>query len=196
MQGNIAEMAQRNAAFAESFNPIIERTKALTASMAEIKEAAGAMGIAMLQDFGGKTAQAFGAAAAGAGGFNKAMADLLKNTLASAAQQFGQFFVLKGTAISLDPLLGGPAVGLPIIGAGLALQAFGGAIGAMGGGGGAKAAGAPAAVTAAAFQPREQKREEAKETTLVINIAGETIGPAIWRAMDEGVRLGHVAQFA
>jgi len=154
------------------------------------------MGISLMTNFAGSAATAFGAAAASTGNFGKAMADLLRNTLASAAQQFGQFFVLKGTAISLDPLLGGPAVGVPIIGAGLALQAFGGAIGAMGAGGGAKAAGAPAAVTAAAFQPREQKKEEAKETTLVINIAGETIGPAIWRAMDEGVRLGHVAQFA
>jgi hypothetical protein len=155
------------------------------------------MGVSLMTNFAGSAATAFGAAAASTGNFGKAMADLLKNTLASAAQQFGQFFVLKGTAIALDPLLGGPAVGLPIVAQGLALQAFGGAIGAMGGGGGGRGApAAPAAVTAAAFQPREQKKEEAKETTLVINIAGETIGPAIWRAMDEGVRLGHVAQFA
>ena len=83
-----------------------------------------------------------------------------------------------------------------MIAAGLALQAFGGAIGAAGSSGGKGASAAPAAADLAAFQPREQAKEEPRETTLVINIAGETVGPAIWRAMDEGVRLGHVAQFA
>ena len=155
------------------------------------------MGISMTQNFAGSAAQAFGAAAASSASFGAAMKDLIKSTLAQAAIQFGQFFVLKGTAIALDPLLGGPAVGLPIVAQGLALQAFGGAIGAMGGGGGKGGKGAaPAAANMAAFQPREQAKEEPKETTLVINIAGETVGPAIWRAMDEGVRLGHVTQFA
>jgi hypothetical protein len=169
-------------------------------AMDDVIDGVEKMGIAFVSDFAGGAAQAFGAALTNMSSLGAAMADFVRQSLADAANQFGQFFILKGVAISLDPLLGGPAVGGPLIAAGLGLKVFGGALGAMGGGGGASAGGGnpaiPAAAAAAAFMPRQQEKEETRETTLVINIAGETVGPAIWRAMDEGVRLGHVAQFA
>ena len=64
------------------------------------------MGISMTQNFGGSAAKAFGAAAASSASFGAAMKELLKNTLAGAAESFGKFFVLKGVAISLDPPAG------------------------------------------------------------------------------------------
>ena len=194
-----AEMA-RQLALQEEFAALEQQTRDSEQAVDDfsdtIKTKIGGVALKGLEDFGNGAAQAFGIAMAGGKSFGAAIGDLMKQTVGQMAVQLGQYFVLKGAAITVDPLLGGPALGVPIIAAGLTLQAFGASIGFQKGGGpGSSAASAAPSVSAApAFQPREQEQEKPEETTIVINIAGETIGPAIWDAMNEGVRLGHVAQ--
>jgi hypothetical protein len=156
----------------------------------------GGMALDALNDFGSGAAKAFGVAAAGGESFSTAIGKVMKNILGQMANQFGQFFVLKGAAITADPTLGGPAFGIPLIAAGLALQAFGGFLGHQKTGSSGASASTGAAGGLEQFQPRELQEEKPEETTIVIQIAGETIGPAIWDQMNEGMRLGHVAQFA
>ena len=61
--------------------------------------------------------------------FGKAFVGILGDLMI----QLGTFFVLKGIALSLDPLM--PGSGAPLIGAGLAMIVAGGAMKAIGGGG-------------------------------------------------------------
>lgn len=69
----------------------------------------------------------------------KAFGKAFAAAIGQAAVQLGTRFILEGVAISFNPLMGGPAVGGPLIAAGAALATFGGALGAMTAGGGAGA---------------------------------------------------------
>ena len=183
---------EANKAMADSFAEVGKATAKSADETRKLGDAyknkMGDVALGALEDFGSGAAKAFGIARAGGESFSTAIGSLMKSIVADMASQFGRLFVLKGAALAIEA----PAIGIPMIAAGLALQAFGGAVGFSKG-----KTSPPSTTTAAAtpsFQPREQEREEPRETTLVINIAGETIGPVIWRAMDEGLRLGHVTQ--
>jgi len=100
-------------------------------------------------------------------------------SIGQAAIQLGTRFILEGIAISFNPLLGGPAVGGPLIGAGAALAAFGGALGAVVGGGGATAgggAGGGGGETGFSSDLPLGETEETKPQTMVtLNVNGDIL---------------------
>ena len=140
---------------------------------------------------------AFGAALARGEDAIAAFAKAFIQGIAQAAIQLGTRFILEGVAISFNPLLGGPSVGGPLITAGAALAAFGGALGAVaGGGGGAGAAGAATGGDPGSQEvpesPLVAQAEPAEPTTAVnINVNGDILD-----SEDTGRRLAQIVSEA
>ena len=183
---NLANLrGNRDLDAARSGDNLSEQEKAAQSfqrTLAELANTAKDTGKALLVDFGGNAARAFGAALASGQSMGTALGDVFRNTVAQAATEFGRLFVLKGAALALEA----PQVGLPMIAAGLALQALGGALSA-----GGRAAGSTATPSAAALSPAFRPRggdEDPRETIVNVTIAGDQIRDPIIDVVREGIR--------
>ena len=129
----------------------------------------------------GAAFSAFGKALVEGDNALKAFGRAFAASIGQAAVQLGTRFILEGIAISFNPLLGGPAVGGPLIGAGAALATFGGALGAVAGGGAASGGGGvasptigPAPVNDNPIIDQQIERQE-PETRVAVNIQGDVL---------------------
>jgi hypothetical protein len=124
----------------------------------------------------GRAFQNMGKAIASGQSAMQAFVDGAKNIIADLASAFGDYFIKKGIALSLDPL-GGFAFGGPLIAAGVGLKLLSGllgggggassASGAGGGGAGDFGAGADAAVPSETLATAEDREPETKVTVQV-----------------------------
>ena len=183
---NLANLrGNRDLDAARSGDNLSEQEKAAQSfqrTLAELANTAKDTGKALLVDFGGNAARAFGAALASGQSMGTALGDVFRNTVAQAASEFGRLFVLKGAALALEA----PQVGIPMIAAGLALQALGGGLSA-----GGRAAGSTATPSAAALSPAFRPRggdEDPRETIVNVTIAGDQIRDPIIDVVREGIR--------
>lgn len=120
-------------------------------------------------------------------------------SIGQTAIQLGTMFILKGIAYSFDPLLGGPAVGGPLIAAGAGLATFGGVLTAVGGAsGGSPAAGGGTGFAPNEFQPSQDLRSDLvtderlePETRVQLNIQGDVLD-----STESGIRIAKILQDA
>jgi len=146
-------------------------------------------GLSALNDFGSNVAQAFGTAIASGESMSSALSEVFRQTVADAAVQFGELFVLKGAVLTLE----NPALGLAMIAGGLALQTFGAAIGAGGAGAsGSTSAPTPGAALSPAFAPRGGDDDDERTTIINVSIAGDQIRDPIVDIVNEGIRTRRV----
>lgn len=142
----------------------------------------------------GSAFSAFGRALATGENAISAFGKAFLASIGQAASALGQRFILEGIAISFNPLLGGPAVGGPLIGAGAALAVFGGALSGIGGGGGAGAAaggGAGAGAVDTEESPLLEETAERADPTSQINL---TVNGDVLDSDDTGLRIASILQ--
>lgn len=134
---------------------------------------------------------AFGSALAKGENAISAFGKALLAGLANMVTQLGQMFILKGIAYSFDPLMGGPAVGGPLIAAGAALATFGGVLSAIGGGGGSGVSGASLGSdiggtgTTAGFATSQERVEP--QTAVNVTIQG-----SVFDSDETGLRIANI----
>ena len=149
---------------------------------ARIKKFAAESGQALQKGFAGGAANAFaqfGAAIANGDNALQAFTNSLLKSIGEQAIALGTRFILEGTAYLFTP--GFQGLGPPLIGAGAALAAFGGVIGASVGGASGGSSGGAGAVGSPEFEQRENLAEpEAvtraeEQTALTINVEGSLV---------------------
>lgn len=161
------------------------------------------LGKTMLTGFSSATANAFGAfgrALATGGDAVRAFASTFINAIGGMFLQLGEGLILKGIAISLDPMT--PGAGSGLIGAGAALAAFGGLLQGMSGAGGSSGATAPSSSTGGgvASNPSTTTTEvisptdlERKKPDTYVNL---TVNGDVFDSQETGLRLADILNSA
>jgi TP901 family phage tail tape measure protein len=135
---NISAINLISQAYSSATSNVIDNTLSAQERIQALRQSFVDIGNTARVSFAGGIATAFaqvGQALANGENALKAFGQAVLGTIGQIAQQVGQSFILQGIGISLNPLLGGPAVGGPLIAAGAALSIFGGALSAFSGGG-------------------------------------------------------------
>jgi hypothetical protein len=174
-------------AWGEFFGMFQMQSQSMASSMTEAKEIIvrdfQAMGVAARNGFGnamGSAFAAFGRALATGQNALKAFGKALLAGIGQAAIQEGTSMILRGIGYSLDPLMSG--FGPPLIKAGAALAAFGGALSAVGGGG-AKGGGGGGGGSVASpsnggmsdFQDVTQLERAKQQTQITVQVQGNIL---------------------
>lgn len=138
---------------------------------------------------------AFGAALVNGENAMEAFGKAMLATLGQTAVQLGTSFILKGIAYSFDPLMGGPAVGGPLIAAGAALATFGGALSAFAGGSTSSASSAATdsnnEYSTTSTYDEDDYEEETETTSVTVNIQGD-----VFDSDETGTRIAQILEDA
>jgi len=130
-----AEINGQWESFNDGFKSMLRQAKTGTANLRGMFSDVGKAAKENLAGAIGGAFSSFGKALVEGDNALKAFTKAFIASIGQAAIATGTKFILEGIAISVNPYLGGPAVGGPIIATGAALAAFGGALSAVGGGG-------------------------------------------------------------